>query len=237
MTALPVWDPEDNPPRRDGNGYLTWQRVVAVDPSESSRTGAVSPMEFAGRSFVDARRVGLGRFYHISVDALMAGNMMRDPETEKAAVIALGREMRAGDYLILIAGSIATREISDWIWVTFWWHDRPELGAFAADRPAVLKHEWRNYLLQVAFDSERPTAVDGGPHICFNPWLEARFPDEGEGAGAVSNCMTCHRRASYPPVSFLPVTRGSSDSTGDPAFAAGRLRTSFLWSLSIHARP
>jgi hypothetical protein len=237
ITALPVWDPEANPQRREGNGYLTWERVVVVDPSESSGTGVVSPIEFAGRSFVNARRIGLGQFYHIGVDARMADNMMRDPETEKAAVIALGREIRVGDYLILIAGSLATKEISDWIWATFWWHDRPELGSFAADRPDVLKHEWRNYLLQVAFDSEKPAAVDGGPHICFNPWLEARFPDAGQGAGVVSNCMTCHRRASYPAVSFLPVTRGASNSMGDPAFAADRLRTSFLWSLAIHARP
>jgi hypothetical protein len=41
ITALPVWDPETNPPRREGNGYSTWERVVVVDPSENSRTDAV----------------------------------------------------------------------------------------------------------------------------------------------------------------------------------------------------
>lgn len=237
VTALPVWDPETNPPRREGNGYLTWARIVVVDPSEGSRADAASQVEFAGRLFANARRISLGEFYHISVDDRMAEDMMRDPETKKAAVIALGRPMRAGDYLILVAGNLATREISDWIWVAFWWHDRPERGAFAADRPDVLQDEWRNYLLQVAFDSETPAAGDGGPHVCFNPWLEARFRDAGQGGGAVSNCMTCHRRASYPPIGYLPVTRGVSNSASDPAFAAGRLRTSFLWSLAIHALP
>lgn len=237
MTALPVWDPETNPPRREGNGYLTWARVVAVDPSRNWRPGVVSQLEFAGRSFANARRIGLEQFYHISVDARMAGSMMRDPQTNKAAIIALGRQIRAGDYLILVAGNLTTKEISDWEWAAFWWHDSPEVGAFAAERPDMLKREWRNYLMQVAFDSEKPAAADGGPHICFNPWLEARFPDAGGGGGTVSNCMACHRRASYPAISALPVTRGAADSAGDPAFAADRLRTDFVWSLSMHARP
>jgi hypothetical protein len=208
-----------------------------VDASGNWPTGAVSQLEFSGRSFANARRVGLDQFYHISVDARMANNMMHDPETKKAALIALGRQIRAGDYLILVAGNLTTKEINDWEWAAFWWHDRPERGAFAADRPDTLKHQWRNYLLQVAFDSEKPAAVDGGPHICFNPWLEARFPDAGRGGGTVSNCMACHRRASYPAISALPVTRGAADAASDRAFAAGRLRTDFVWSLAMHARP
>lgn len=237
ITALPVWDPETNPARREGNGYLTWERVVAVDPSSDWRTGAVSQLELAGRSFANSRRIGLDQFYHISVDAHMADNMMHDPETKKAALIALGRQIRAGDYLLLVAGNFTTKDIDDWEWAAFWWHDRPEQGAFAAGRPDTLKREWRNYLLQVAFDSEKPTAADGGPHICFNPWLEARFPDAGRGGGTVSNCMACHRRASYPEISALPVTRGAADSANDPAYAADRLRTDFVWSLAMHARP
>jgi hypothetical protein len=52
-----------------------------------------------------------------------------------------------------------------------------------------------------------------------------------------SNCMACHQRASYPPVPFLPVTRGRPDLRNDPALAPGRLRTSLLWSLAMHAKP
>ena len=67
--------------------------------------------------------------------------------------------------------------------------------------------------------------------------MEGRFPDGGHGAGAVSNCMTCHRRASFPAVDFLPITRGEPDLAGDPAYAPGRLRTGMLWSIALHARP
>jgi hypothetical protein len=237
LTALPVWDPEKNPPRPNGNPYINWQRVVAVDPATDVQADAMVGIDFAGRNFPRARRIGIGAFYHVAVDAPMAGRMMRDPETRKAVLIALGRPLQAGDYLVLVAANMAAREIPDWIWASFWWHDRPEQGVFAADRPQALQAPWRNYLMQTAFDSEKPEAADAGPHTCFNPWLEGRFPDGGNGGGTASNCMACHQRASYPPVAFLPVRRGAPDLRSDPAFAPGRLRTSFLWSLAMHAKP
>ena len=237
LTALPVWDPEMNPPSANGNPYISWQRVVAVDPAAQVQAGATVAIDFAGRNFSRARRIGIGAFYHVTVDAPMAGRMMRDPETRKAVLIALGRPLQAGDYLALVAANLAVREIPDWIWASFWWHDRPEQEPSAADRPRALQTPWRDYLMQTAFDSEKPEAADAGPHICFNPWLEGRFPDGGHGGGTASNCMACHRRASYPPIAFLPVTRGAPDLRNDPAFAPGRLRTSFLWSLAMHAKP
>ena len=237
FTALPVWDPRDNPPRRGGNGYLTWPRVVAVDPTDRSLPQSSASVEFAGRTFTHAHRVNLQEFYRIVVDDELAASAMRDPDTQKAVSIALGRPLRAGDYLVLVAVNLATREIGDWVWAAFWWHDRPDLGAFAANRPIELRGEWRNYLMQAAFDDASPRSDEGEPHICFNPWLEARFPEGGHGGGTSSNCLSCHRRASYPLIGFLPVTRGDPDLNGDPAYASGRLRTSFLWALTLHAKP
>jgi hypothetical protein len=237
VTAMPVWDPEHNPPRRGGNPYITWQRVVAIDPVARSQPPRSLRIGFAGFTFANARRVGIKMLYHVVVDGLMAERMMRDPGARKAALIALGRPLSKGDYLVLVGANLATRELSDWVWASLWWHDRPNEGPFAEDRPDALRVEWRNYLLQAAFDSDKPTASDGGAHICFNPWLEGRFPDTGQGGGTQSNCMACHRRASYPPVSFLPVTRGAPELGTDPAYRPGRLRTSFLWSLAMHARP
>lgn len=83
------------------------------------------------------------------------------------------------------------------------------------------------------FGSKLPVEAGGGPDVCFNPWLEARFPDGGFGSGTQSNCIACHRRAAYPPVNFLPVTRGDPDFLQDPAYAAGLVRTSSLWGLAL----
>jgi hypothetical protein len=236
ITVLPVWDPERNPPSPLGHPYTSWSRVVGVDPSGSALDGSTITVDFAGRSFPKAKRVGLNALYHIVVDARMARSMMLDSETRNTTLIALGRPLKAGDYIALVSANLMTREISNWVWATFWWHDQPELGSYAEDRPQTLQREWRNYLMQTAFDPEAPAARDGGPHVCFNPWLEGRFPDGGHGSGTTSNCMACHQRASYPQVDFLPVTRGAPDVRNDNAYAPGRLRTSFLWSLVLHAR-
>lgn len=232
LTAMPVWDPESNPPRRNGNPYTSWQRAVAVDPSNQGP--ATARISFAGRDFAAAHRIGIGALYHVTVDGAMAWRMMRDPTTAKAVTIALGRPLQQGDYLALVAANLAAREVPDWIWAAYWWHDRPEQGAFAAGRPPTLAPVFRNYLMQPAFDAEKPV-TNGQPHIAFDPWLEGRFPDGGHGGGVASNCMACHQRASYPKVAFLPVTRGAPDPD-DPAEAPGRLGTSFLWSLAMHAK-
>lgn len=237
ITALPVWDPDKNPMRPGGNGYVRWPRVVAVDPSRSHRSVPTARVEFLGRSFDDARRVPIDALHRVSVDARMAALVMRDPDARKAMLLALGRPLRAGDSLVLVAANLATREMRDWVWAALWWHDAGTLGPFAADRPDDIRSEWRNYLVQVAFDTDSPRAPDRGPHICFNPWFEGRFPDGGQGGGMVSNCMACHQRASYPPVPFLPVTRGAADLARDAAYGPGRLRTSFLWSIALHAGP
>lgn len=235
LTAMPVWDPELNPPDPNGNPYLSWARIVAVDPANNSpdRTAAV---QFIGRSFPQARRVQLEAFHHVAVDAAMAKQLALDPESNRTAILALGRPIAVNDRLALVGINMMTHEQKDWVWAAFWWHDRPEVGPFAADRPSTLRGPWRNYLMQAAFDAETPRASDGGAHICFNPWLEARFPDHGQGGGTVSNCLSCHQRASYPAAPFLPVTRGAPNLREDPALAPDRLRTSFLWSLPLHAQ-
>jgi hypothetical protein len=242
VTALPVWDEDRNPARRGGNDYTTWRRVIAVRPA-GLRTVSAPPsltalrMEFAGNVFRDVGVVGIEAFHHVAVEAALARRLMRDSGTRKLAFLALGRPLQAGDYLIMVAANLATREIDEWVWAAFWWHDRPDDGPYGADRPSNLRAEWRAFMMQAAFDARMPIARDGGPHVCFNPWLEGRFPDHGNGGGTASNCIACHRRASLPSIDFLPVVRGSPDLAGDPAFAPHRLRTSLLWSLAMRAVP
>jgi hypothetical protein len=64
---------------------------------------------------------------------------------------------------------------------------------------------------------------------CFNPWLEARFPD-----GLHSNCVTCHQRAVVGATDYLPVTRGRLRDD-DPYFR-GHPPTDFVWSIAFEAR-
>lgn len=238
ITALPVWDPESNPARAAGNSYLSWQRVVGVVPPDPlPAIAADATIDFAGRRFPRAQPLRAEALPTLRVDQGLAARLMRDPSTREAAMIALGRALAAGDYLALVSLNVASHAQGRWQWAAFWWHDRPDVGPDAADRPPSLPEPWRHFLLQVTIDSDRPPAADGGPAVCFDPWLEGRFPDGGQGSGVQSNCIACHRRASFPPIAFLPVTRGAADAAHDPAFAPGRLRTDFIWSIALHAEP
>lgn len=236
LTPLPVWDAQANPAIRAGNNFLGWRRVVAIDARGSRPRASKERLAFGGKSRDVSAFVALDSFHQIVVDDTLALRLQSDAALRKLAPLVLGRSLRAGDRLLLLGVHVATRQIDDWIWGTLWWHDAAQSGAYAAGRPADLAPPWRNYLLDVAFDASLPAAPDGGPHVTYNPWFEARFPDAGRGGGTTSNCMTCHRRASYPAAPFLPVTRGEPDLAHDAAFAADRVSTNLLWSLAMHAR-
>jgi hypothetical protein len=232
VTAMPIWDPDSNPPRPNGNPFTTWARVVAVDPTRTN----IPPNEtatafFLGKAFPNSHVVGLDAFHNVTLDDQTAANAMQNGRTARAAQIALGRGLQGGDHVVLVATHLTTKEIDDWVWATLWWHDRPNDGPFAADRTANVTGVWRNFLMSAAYDLNTPPQPDGTPHVAFNPWLEAPFPN-----GTKSNCMNCHNRATFPPVSFLPVRRGNPDLQNDPAYAPGRLRTDFLWSIPFSSQ-
>lgn len=149
-------------------------------------------------------------------------------------------EEQGGDFMVLVAMHYTTKEIPNWVWATFWWHDKPNDGPYSKNRPAdtLVKGLWRHFLMDVSYDMNEPKESDQTPNAVFNPWLEARFPN-----GVNSNCMTCHQRAVWPegPVStvlppqervpWLPITRGAA-AASDRLFK-DRTKLDFLWSLLL----
>ena len=232
LVPMPVWDPDTTDLKAGGNNYTGWKRVVAIGSDDAVAAGQSPALVFAGRTFPAPRRVRLHDLVHIKVDRSMALRLMADIGSRKAAVLVLGRPLEAGDFLALVGLHIFSAESSTGTWGTFWWHDRPMEGPFAKDRPDDMKGVWRNYLMDTTSDAMLPREPDGSAHICFNPWFEAKFPDGGQGAGVTSNCVSCHSRASYPTINFLPIHRGYPDPLNDSAFAAGRVRTGQLWSVA-----
>jgi hypothetical protein len=218
LTAMPVWDGGE----RDGEMHAdaTWPRAVAVDPSRAQvPAGESAEVELAGRRVV-AHVVPLSAFDH---RALAAG------EVESARAASRDATLEPGDFVALVAAHVSTKAIPDWTWETFWWHDAPEVGAYAAGRTPDVRGADRNYLMDVAFSAATPAERDGSPHICMNPWLEGRFPN-----GEQSNCVACHQRAVVGASDYLPVTRGVMRAD-DPYFAH-RVQTDFMWSVALEAR-
>jgi hypothetical protein len=169
-TPLPVWDNAPGEPKSPTNFPETWPRHVQVRADPRQRC--------VGET------VDLSRFYH-----------RRVLESSQVSQPVPGAKPPSG-YQILVGMQVITKEIPSWVWATFWWHDQALAGksVFAADRNDVRigKDVWRNYLMDVAVDMDRPWQPDGRPKAVFNPYLEARLPD-----GTRSNCMTCHARASW----------------------------------------
>jgi hypothetical protein len=236
-TPIPIWDNEPTQPLDHSNGFRTWKRVVVVDGTRMSvPDGEFMDARFANKEFPHSHVVGVGSLYGFKVDEAAVEAIANNPDPGLRASIqaSLGRALRVGDFMVLVAMHTTSKEIDDWTWQTFWWHDNPNDGPYAADRPDAVKGVWRNYLMVNTDDQVTPREPDGSPHIGFNPWLETPFP-----SGTQSNCMSCHHRASYPsrgPGEFLPVTRGLPDPANDPAFADGRLQTDFMWSIIDRAQ-
>ncbi|MBV8848133.1 MAG: hypothetical protein JOZ16_00955 [Methylobacteriaceae bacterium] len=232
ISAMPIWDPELNPAQATGNPISTWARYIGVDPTRPTvPAGETADIVYDGQTKRASHIVDLKRFHSMVLDQNAVNGINSDGVLASVAQKSFGRPLAVGDYAVLVATHLTTKEIDDWVWATFWWHDKPDDGPFAANRLATVSGPWRNYLMSASYDLNLPKSNDNSPHVAFNPWLEARFPDGGHGSGVVSNCMNCHNRASWPEINFLPVNRGEPDLTGDAAYAARRLRTDFLWSI------
>jgi hypothetical protein len=65
---------------------------------------------------------------------------------------------REGHRLILFGLHVATKEIPDWTWSTFWWQLDPDKKPFAAGRPSqdVLEGYWRNYVMDTTLSMVTP---------------------------------------------------------------------------------
>jgi hypothetical protein len=244
VSAMPIWDPETNPPMAAGNPLPTWSRYIGVDPRPAVPAGETGDITFGGQLKRNSHIVSVENFHkRVLEEREVVDAVNNDTLLAAVAQVSFGRPLAVGDYAVLVAIHVTTKEIDDWVWATFWWHDRPSDGPFAQNRVGSISGPWRNYLMDVAYDLNLPAEKDGSAKAAFNPWLEARFMDGGHGGGGlVSNCMNCHNRASWPnrtdcPIPnrcFLPVYRGNPDFE-DPAYAPGRLRTDFLWSIPASA--
>ena len=160
-----------------------------------------------------------------------------------------------GSTEILVGLHFATREQANWVWATFWWHDKPDAKPYSAGRPRMVRSPWNHYMMNVSYDMDLPAEPDGKPHIAFNPFLEGFQPE-----GLTSNCMSCHRRASWSAkgetcITFASMnpTNGTLITSTNPGFVAvrgeaatlgtyfnepyeERLKLGFLWSLKTHSK-
>jgi hypothetical protein len=156
---------------------------------------------------------------------------------------------KPGDVFMLIAMHIATKELPDWSWSTFWWKgfDRTDGNDWTCDnaqRPQSITSVWKNYSADttVSFGGLKPLVSSvskcgvesyTNPHVApdrsrvavYNPFIEA----SRVGYGTASSCIDCHAHAS---VDFNGAKFGVGISTPTLFNLEGLLRTDYLWSVA-----
>lgn len=250
LTPLPVWDGDPAAPYAPEtplpvNPVQSWKRVVAVDPKldRPPKPETYVDIAFDGQTRAKAHVVSLNDFYFVRLDAELLAVMKQNVYFMRsvALVFGPGRPVEVGDYVAVVAVHATTKELPAWIWLTTWWHDRPDDGPFAEGRSNRVAGVWRNYLMAVTYDAYLPTVADGSPNITYNPWMEAV-----DNNGIQSNCIACHARATYPGVPSDPATRGVNDpfynktlfpGGQDPAFDGKRLMLDAMWSIYLESDP
>ena len=254
-TALPVWDNDPLRPPYQYNGYEVWKRAVAVDPSGKpippaktatvkSLFGVKVPGVDTPRTFSNAKVVPLSDFYHLRITPELWGALDDNDKAilNQSANWAYQRDFRPGDYIALIAFHIITKENEPWCYQSFWWHDQPDVGPFAENRPNLPAGPWQNYLMTTAYNQVTPREYDGTEHVAYNPYIELVIHP------MPTNCMNCHARAGYPIkekqlhppdqtnfAAYDDSPSGRHEVLPNSPALKGLLRTDYLWIITDRA--
>jgi hypothetical protein len=261
-SALPVWDDQKPPTPNTYMGYETWTRAVAIDapgcsaaPGDKTRVSFLhgvfdmdgNPMQPV--VFESADVVSLDAFFHQTLTQADLDKLTPNDRAilDSASYWAHGAPFEEGDIIVSIATHIFTKEMPAWTMQSLWWHDRPDQGPYAADRPDIPPDRappaWRHYLMVSEYgipDPRDPTQLP----VHFNPYIELVIHP------VATNCRTCHTRAAWPRKStgmtpyagyqFTPVSEdpGLTANIGlDNRILESLLTLDFLWAMSDRAIP
>jgi len=242
LTPLPLYDGVPEARGHVYNGYETWERFVAVDPGGGNEGETVELQFLFGVQRADgsplptrtvkATTVSMERFYHQKVDQSLWDQLNNDDRAmlDAASRWTSGKPFEIDDYVVAVAMHINTKELPSWALQSVWWHDQPDVGPHATDRPSLpdAKGPWRHYLLTTAYAI--PTDKGDLP-MSFNPYIElaASHP-------VPTNCRNCHLRAAWPKARAWYLQDGGPGPLADilpndPVFA-GALLLDFQWVFS-----
>lgn len=183
--------------------------------------------------------VTLSSFYSIQLTADEAANICTTQPLETPAP-QQSCTVKAGDYAILMAMHMTSRENDNWTWQTFWWNYNQPFPYGAP--PSTIAAPFNNYAMCTGYSMTVNPA--NSPHgknvVCYNPYLETGLTGV---IGVQSDCMSCHAVAS---IGNNPITPGypifnwnASTSYISPTVAADdtvyyncQTTTDFSWFLA-----
>jgi hypothetical protein len=153
-----------------------------------------------------------------------------------------------GDFALLVAMHLASREIDNWTWQTFWWSLTPTtIPQFIRSR---ILPPFKHYQVAVGYSFTNDNTESALPTLCYDPYLETAFDNSvfvkpGQ-LGIESNCMSCHRSAAWPSIAPASAPAGTVNpgyiangliDPGDPYLFEGQTKTDFLWGVQSNVPP
>ncbi len=228
-----------------------WTTCVLLDPANTAGSDtapvAATPAQIAAAdpslltlfSCATFLYAPIGIIYNVKMTAAEAAAF------DKAQGPVTGEShAAAGDYAVLAAMHVNTKELANWTWQTFWWQPGAEPpGDFPGSKQGMtdkINGLWRNYAMCTGY-AQTAGAKSKSLHVCFNPFLET---SSGIPDGTQSNCMTCHGTATVGAIAQGTITTLSYPETyqkpidfkSDPRFATFT-RTDFSWAIPQDAQP
>ena len=218
LIRIPAW----NGPSENLNQVFApsqWNSYIFADVSNSQPKGKIAiPCDSLVTTPPKQSIVNLNEFIHYSIDAEAAAYITKQQgATPINEANGTSKPVVAGDLAILVAMHVATKEISNWTWQTFFWTTNPAKPDFpssqweAALQPKQLKGAAAHYALSTAYAMVWPNQpITGGtnvgvtPIIGYNPYLEPGLQapfgnknnlDSAYQYGMQTNCMSCHAMA------------------------------------------
>ena len=216
LIRVPVWE-SPNPAK--AYKYTQWQKWVYADVNNKQKPNkSLVPVTSSNpsQSEIENATCNVNDFINYKIDRVGADylNSHQDVGTTPS------RQFIEGDYVLLVAMHVTTKEFKNWTWQTYFWSPDPSnppspSSKFEAElRPKELKGASSHYAVSTAYAMVWPNQpITGGsdkgtrPIIAFNPYLEGGFgpnvfslpntfkPDFVYGMQ--TNCMSCHALSTF----------------------------------------
>jgi hypothetical protein len=241
---MPLWQGPANSTNQNNPTPDKWNTCVLLDPAATGGPN-VAPVQATAAQIaqkVSAPSYGCTTYLYAPLATIYSFKMDAAEAAAWNSVQGNGGNASAGDYGVLAAMHVNSKEIINWTWETFWWQpggDPPNnFPGSKSGMTANVKGPWRNYASCSAYNQTQGK-TSSQMVVCFNPFLETStgIPD-----GIQSNCMSCHGTATaagsnntisplpYPSNYANPISFGEGGKPIDPRFA-GFTRTDFSWAI------
>jgi len=249
-----------------------WKNAVAISPDISKKGTTLDQISFLYDVYTDKtyqQQIGpvqyqnvevhtLDEFYHwqVSKEEWKAMSAVDKAIISQSSYWAYGEDFQPGDYLVLVAMHVMTKELPTWTFQSFWWDNTTQAqgSKFASQRDTVtsppMPTAYASYLMTSTYGMNAKRVNPAEWPVAFNPYIElaAAHPIQ-------TNCRNCHQRAAFPNPSQKEALGASIENyatyllpnAGDPntldtlnfenAVFDSLLLVDFLWSIGDRVNP